>query len=94
MTESMICVNNILDETVWDATRQLVVGPRRNLEEMVEEPDLADSLFLGGQRGLKQWTVSQKKVTKDYGDIMAGVIYSMVQTSDKKYLFVSDYEGY
>jgi WD40 repeat protein len=51
-------------------------------------------LFLGGYGGLKQWSVSQKKVTKDYSDIMAGHINSMVQTSDKKYLFVSDQSGY
>ncbi len=70
-----------------------MVGPRRNLEEMIEEPDLADSLFLGGYRGLKQWSVSQKKVTKDHDDIMAGNIWSMAQTSDKKYLFVSDSSG-
>jgi hypothetical protein len=40
-----------------------------------------------------QWSVSQGEVTKDYGLIMAGNIYSMVQTSEKKYLFVSDDEG-
>jgi hypothetical protein len=96
MTESRVGVNNILDESVWDedAIRQLVVGPRRNVEEMTEETDLADSLFVGGQRKLKQWSVRQKKVTKDYGDIMAARIFSMVKTSDKKYLFVSDDKGY
>jgi hypothetical protein len=61
---------------------------------MTEEPDLADSLFVGGDRKLMQWSVRQKKVIKDYGDIMADHIYSMVKTSGKKYLFVSDYEGY
>jgi hypothetical protein len=40
-----------------------------------------------------QWSVSQKKVIKDYGCIMAGYIESMVQTSDKKYLFLSDSSG-
>ncbi len=56
MTESMVGVNNILDESVWDddAIQQLVVGPRRNLEEMIEETDLADSLFVGGWRKLIQ----------------------------------------
>ena len=41
-----------------------------------------------------QWSISQQKVTKDYGNIMAGMIRSMVQTSDKKYLFLSDNAGF
>jgi WD40 repeat protein len=59
-------------------------------EEMIEVADQADNLFIGGENKLWQWSVSQKKVTKDYGEIMAGRILSMVQTSNKKYLFVSD----
>jgi hypothetical protein len=51
-------------------------------------------LFIGGYRKLLQWSISQQKVTKDYGNIMAGGIYSMVQTSDKKYLFLSDDAGF
>jgi hypothetical protein len=49
MIESRVSVNNILDESVCndDSIRQLVVGPRRNLEEMIEESDLDDKLFLG-----------------------------------------------
>ncbi len=56
MTESMVGFNYILDEPVWndDAIGELVVGPRRNLEVMVEEAGLADSLFVGGQRKLMQ----------------------------------------
>ncbi len=56
MTESMVGVNNILDESVCDddAIGQLVVGSRRNLEELTKEPDLADSLFFGGFRKLMQ----------------------------------------
>jgi hypothetical protein len=41
-----------------------------------------------------QWSVSQQKVTKEYRGIMADNIHSMVQTSDKKYLFVSDNYGF
>jgi hypothetical protein len=52
------------------------------------------NLFIGGYKNLKQWSVSQGEVTKDYGQIMAGDIPPMVQTSDKKYLFVSDISGY
>ena len=65
----------------------LMVAPLHNLKEM------ADNLFIGGRGKLLQWSVSQKKVTKDYGGIMAGNIFSMVQTSDKKYLFLSDEKG-
>jgi hypothetical protein len=32
-------------------------------------------------------------VTKDYPKIMPGSIHSMVRTSDKKYLFLSDDMG-
>jgi hypothetical protein len=51
-------------------------------------------LFIGGYKILLQWSISQQKVTKDYGNIMASGILSMVQTSDKKHLFVSDRQGF
>jgi WD40 repeat protein len=57
------------------------------------EADYADNLFIGGHKNFMQWSVSQGKVTNDYGEIMAGNIYSMVKTSDKKYLFLSDAVG-
>jgi hypothetical protein len=69
------------------------IGPGQNLLPTSKEADQADSLFKGGYQKLVQWSVSQNKVTKDYGDIMPGIIHSMVQTSDKKYLFVSDSSG-
>jgi WD40 repeat protein len=69
-------------------------GPGQNLPPTITEADLADNLFIGGWRTLMQWSVSQGKVTKDYCVIMTGDIRSMVQTSDKKYLFVSDYDGF
>jgi hypothetical protein len=50
-------------------------------------------LFIGGDGKLVQYSVSQGKVIKDYDDIMTGYIYLMVQTSDKKYLFLSDQTG-
>ena len=80
MTESKVSVNNIPDESVCDdySIQRLVVGPRRNLEEIIVEADSADSLFLGGVRKLVQSSVRQKKVTKDFGDIMAEDICSMV----------------
>jgi hypothetical protein len=52
-----------------------------------------ESLFIGGTSKLIQWSVSQKKVTKDYGGIMTGYNFSMAQTSDKNYLFLSDNKG-
>jgi hypothetical protein len=33
-------------------------------------------------------------VTKEYGDIMAGDIFSIVQTSDKNHVFLSDGGGF
>jgi hypothetical protein len=50
-------------------------------------------LFIGGYEKLIQWTVSQQKVTKDYGGIMTGGICSMVKTRDNDYLFLSDVNG-
>jgi hypothetical protein len=61
---------------------------------MKEEADLADILFIGGYQQLMQWSISQGEVTKDYSDIMVGDIWSMVLTSDKNYLFLSDRPGY
>jgi hypothetical protein len=65
VTESRVGANSILFESVWndDAIRQLRVGPRRNLEEMLEEAYPADSLILSGDCKLMQWSVIQGKVT-------------------------------
>ena len=54
---------------------------------------MGESLFIGSTSKLIQWSVSQKKLTKDYGGIMAGYNFSMVQTTDKNYLFLSDNKG-
>jgi hypothetical protein len=59
----------------------------------LEEADMADSFFIGSVGKFMQWSVSQEKVTKDFGHIITGDIYAMVQTSDKNYLFVSDLSG-
>ena len=96
MTDSRFGVSNFIDESVRDddAIRQVIVDPPLNLEEIVEEEDFADHLFVGFRRKLSQWSVSQGKVTHDYGDIMDEMILSMVKTSDKKSLFVSDLIGH
>jgi WD40 repeat protein len=49
-----------------------------------------DNLLIGGNEELVHWSVSQEKVTVNYGAIMGGVILSMAQTSDKNHLFLSD----
>jgi WD40 repeat protein len=69
-------------------------GQGTNLLPTIKEADQADHLFIGGRKKLMQWSISQQKVTKDFGNIMASAILSMVQTSDKKYLFFSDDAGY
>ncbi len=66
----------------------------KNLLPTIKEPDQADNLWIGGEGQLRQWSVSQEEVTKEYDDIMPGYILSMVQTSDKNYLFVSDQDGH
>jgi hypothetical protein len=53
----------------------------------------AENLFIGSAEQLMHWSVSGEKVSKDYGGIMAGYIYSMSQTSDKNCLFLSDHLG-
>jgi hypothetical protein len=59
----------------------------------MRQPKYCDSLFISGFRELQQWSVRQDKVIKEYGNIMARIIYSMVKTSYKKYLLLSDREG-
>ncbi len=53
------------------------IGPGQNLLPTIKDADYADILFIGGDQKLMQWSVSQGKVTKDYGHTMAGKIYSM-----------------
>ena len=95
MADSKFGVNNFIGKSARDddAIRQLIVDLPLNLEEIVEEEDLADHLFLGGDGELSQWSVSQRKRTHDYGHIMDYMIWSMVKTSDNKSLFVSDNNG-
>jgi WD40 repeat protein len=69
------------------------IGTGQNLLPTIQESDHADLLFIGGRGKLMQWSVSHEKVTKDFHGIMAGDIWSMVQTSDKKYLLLSDRKG-
>jgi WD40 repeat protein len=69
------------------------ISPGQNLLPTIKEADSADHLFIAASGTLLQWSVTQKKVTKDYGNITVGYINSMVQTSDKKYLFVPDSIG-
>ncbi len=72
---------------------EIVEVQKDNFMLRTEESDSADSLFVGGERKLMQLSVRQMKVIKDYGNIMTGYIYSMVKSSDKKYLFISDSQG-
>ena len=60
---------------------------------MIKEAYKAENLFIGGNGSLMHWSVSQKRVTKDYNGMMFGSIYSMVQTNDNNYLFLSDVKG-
>jgi WD40 repeat protein len=69
------------------------IFPGQNLPQTITQADYADNFFIGTRGKLMQWSVSQRKVTKDHGDIMTDHITGMVQTSDKKYLFLSDDEG-
>jgi WD40 repeat protein len=69
------------------------IGQSQNLLPNIKQADSADILFIGGKHKLMQWSVSQGQATKEYADIMAGDIYSIVQTSDKKYVFLSDDQG-
>ena len=46
-----------------------------------------------GDGHLKQWSINQKKLHKDYGKIHQAYIISIVITNDNHYLFTSDLEG-
>jgi hypothetical protein len=61
--------------------------------KIIEEADYTDNLFIGCDGKFMQWSISKKIVTKNYGGIMAGEISSMVQISDKNYLFLADDKG-
>jgi WD40 repeat protein len=69
------------------------IGLGKNLLPTIKEAYFADNLLIGSIGKLLQWSVSQEKLTKDYGVIVAGAIYSMVKTKDKNYLFLSDTKG-
>jgi hypothetical protein len=51
-------------------------------------------MFIGRRRDIMQWSVSLNGWTEEYFHIMRGDILSMVKTSGKNYLFVSDFDGY
>jgi hypothetical protein len=71
----------------------LEFGPGQNLLPTIKKADFPDILFIGGMGKLVQWSISQEKVTKHYGEIMHGMINSMVLTSGKNYLFLSGDQG-
>jgi WD40 repeat protein len=50
---------------------------RQNLLETIVEADSADSMFIGCPKKLMQWSVSLKKVTNTYDDIIPGFIMRM-----------------
>jgi hypothetical protein len=54
------------------------IGTGKDLLATIKEAEYADNLFIGTDEELMQWSVSQKKVTKNYGHIMAGYILLMV----------------
>jgi WD40 repeat protein len=64
------------------------IGPDQNLLPVIQETNSADNLLYGSEGELIQWSVSQKKVNQGYADFMDHTIESMVQTSDKKHLFL------
>ena len=75
-------------------TKDAHVGLLGTLKKWLESNfSMGESLLIGGYQKLMQWSVSKKKVTKDYGDIMSDYIRTMVQTSDKNYLLLSDDKG-
>jgi hypothetical protein len=50
-----------------------------------------DSLFIGYKDGtVAQWSIRQKKLTKDYGKVTGDHITTMRTTPDKKHLILGD----
>jgi WD40 repeat protein len=71
------------------------IDPRKKLLPTIKKGvKKAENLWIVAGHNLIQWSVGKKKVTKDNGDVVTSDIQSMVQTSDKKNLFVSDSYGY
>ncbi len=91
--QNLLQTNNLMQESyysdlLWKRSRSMIKAAYK-----------ADNFFIGcgtvpAQNNLLQWSVSQGKVVQDCYDITAGHIKSMVQTSDKIYLFLSDSYGY
>jgi hypothetical protein len=87
-----------LAEAAGRFLKQLEAAQVPLFETLVKGDDadapLSDNLFIAGEGELLQWSVSQGRVTKEYGGMMEGIlngaIRAMVQTSDKKYLFLAD----
>ena len=79
--------NNTMGESVF--TDMLL--ERGN--SMIKQAYRADNLFIGSYQKWMHWSVSQEKVTNNYGGIMDGEIWSMAETNDNKYLFLSDNGG-
>jgi hypothetical protein len=77
-----------------DADAPLQIKPTLEQGDSVQPQNQAsDNLFIGDGGKLMQYSVCRGEVTKDYGKIIETFIWSMVQTSDKKYLFVSGSRG-
>ena len=53
-----------------------------------------DNFFISGEGKFIQWSVPEGKATKDYSGIMVSGIHSMLQTSDKEYVYLSDDKGF
>ena len=55
------------------------------LAGQIVKSQLSDSLFIGsGEGGLLEWSVRQRKVIKNYGNIMTDGISTLRTTPDKK----------
>jgi hypothetical protein len=55
----------------------------------------SDNLFIAGEGTLLQWSIANKKVVKDFGDLMdSNEIWALEITADKKSLFIAGIAGF
>jgi hypothetical protein len=63
-------------------------------QTVIPTPQHSDSIFISTDQGrLLQWSTRNRKVTKNFGQILNYRIDTSKTTPDKKYLFISDYKG-
>jgi hypothetical protein len=82
--------------SITSKAEQVVIRNRRTqTTQKARARPHSDNLFIANSNGcLTQWSITHQKITKDYGKLCKGEIWSMAVTPNNKSLFVSDWLGH